>query len=288
MAKRFTATELWDEDWFLEMPPEYQLFWYYILAQCNHAGVFRVNLRTFCGQKEVKLSPNDALCMFNVEKQRVRVLTSKLWFIEDFFVYQYGPTMNIKNRVHKSCWEIYQRLEIPLTSIRGLVEVKDGVKDKDSISIEDIGDISKSLDTYSHVSANRKFSIVYEKMMEVFLLKFSGYFRDDAKDSIACEVIASNVEKIKGWKSGDCLNGHLGDLLTFWTEVVDYVAADKWLRTRSLTDLSTKEWQRLGQHMAKQDNPDAAKDGKKDPTEGMSDYQKDLHKKREAARNKKS
>ena len=26
MAKRFSATEIWDEDWFLDMPNEYKLF----------------------------------------------------------------------------------------------------------------------------------------------------------------------------------------------------------------------------------------------------------------------
>ena len=43
MAKRFTSTEIWNEDWFLDMPAEYKLFWYYMLCECDHAGLFKVN-----------------------------------------------------------------------------------------------------------------------------------------------------------------------------------------------------------------------------------------------------
>jgi len=168
------------------------------------------------------------------------------------------------------------------------MEVPTEDENENSISNKDIRDIDNYLDTYTHISAKTKKTPIYEKMMKIFLLKFSGYFIDDEKDEIACTVIASNIEKVKGWEPQSSLNGHMDDLMLFWTEVVNYVAGDKWLRTRSLTDLSTKEWQRLGQHMAKQDNPEGLKDCKKDPTDGMSDYQKEIYLKRQAAKNKKS
>ena len=131
MAKRFTATEIWKEDWFLDMPIEYKLFWYYILSNCDHAGLFKVNLRSFCGLMEVKLTPSKVLEYFNFGKQRIRVISDSLWLIEDFFVYQYGPTFNWNNRVHESIGELYQRHNIELKSIRGLIDLKDRVKDKD-------------------------------------------------------------------------------------------------------------------------------------------------------------
>lgn len=131
MAKRFTATEIWKEDWFLDMPIEYKLFWYYILSNCDHAGLFKVNLRSFCGLMEVKLTQSKVLEYFNFGKQRIRVISDSLWLIEDFFVYQYGPTFNWNNRVHESIGELYQRHNIELKSIRGLIDLKDRVKDKD-------------------------------------------------------------------------------------------------------------------------------------------------------------
>lgn len=131
MAKRFTATEIWNEDWFLDMPMEYKLFWYYMLSTCNHAGFFKVNLRSFCGLIGVNLTSTIALEYFNAGKQRIRIINNSLWLIDDFFVYQYGATLNKGNRVHASIVKEYLRHGVNLTSIRGLVEVKEGVKDKD-------------------------------------------------------------------------------------------------------------------------------------------------------------
>tara|TARA_R110000868_G_scaffold36279_7_gene128950 strand:- start:3943 stop:4509 length:567 start_codon:yes stop_codon:yes gene_type:complete len=131
MAKRFTSTEIWGEDWFLDMPIEYKLFWYYILSNCDHAGLFRVNLRAFCNLNQVKLNLADAIAYFNSNKDRIRIVSENVWLIEDFFNYQYGETFNPNNRVHESIQKLYNKHNIKMTSIRGLTDLKDRVKDKD-------------------------------------------------------------------------------------------------------------------------------------------------------------
>lgn len=131
MAKRFAATEIWDEDWFLEMPAGYKLFWFYMLSTCDHAGMFKVNLRSFSGLNGVKIKADIALGYFNNGKDRIRVVNQSVWLIEDFFVYQYGTTFNPNNRVHESVECIYGKAGIKMTSIRGLLDLKDRVKDKD-------------------------------------------------------------------------------------------------------------------------------------------------------------
>lgn len=131
MAKRFSDTGIWEEDWFLEMPNEYKLFWFYMLATCDHAGVFKVNLRSFRGLLEVSLTSTEALRHFNNGKDRIRVLTDSTWFVEDFVVYQYGATLNLNNRLHESIANVLAKQKIELTSLRGLLDLKDRVKDKD-------------------------------------------------------------------------------------------------------------------------------------------------------------
>lgn len=131
MAKRFTSTEIWAEDWFLDMPIEYKLFWYYILSACDHSGLFKVNLKSFCSLNEVKVSAEKALNFFNAGKERIRMINPTLWLIEDFFVYQYGTTFNPNNRVHESIEDLYKKNKIKIGSIRGLLDLKDRVKDKD-------------------------------------------------------------------------------------------------------------------------------------------------------------
>lgn len=131
MAKRFSSTEVWEEDWFLDMPNEYKLFWYYMLSMCDHAGIFKVNLRSFCGLLEVKVTSSSALSHFNAGKQRIREISDSVWFIEDFFAFQYGPQFNPKNRVHESIEKQYEKHGIALSSVRGLLDLKDRAKDKD-------------------------------------------------------------------------------------------------------------------------------------------------------------
>ena len=132
MAKRFISTVIWDEDWFLDMPPEYKLFWFYILSNCDFGGIFKVNLRSFCSLNGVKIDSDTALQYFNKDKQRIKILDNQqVWFIEDFFAFQYGTTFNPENRVHASIEKLYLKYGLKMTSIRGLIDLKDRVKDKD-------------------------------------------------------------------------------------------------------------------------------------------------------------
>lgn len=142
MAKRFFASEIWEEDWFLDMPAEYRQFWFYMIGKCDHAGVFRVNMKSARGRIEGDLRSDKALAFINIDKQRIRVLKNDVWFIEDFFVFQYGAKFNINNKVHESIAKVYAKHGIDINSIRGLTEVNltskrpqkdpdDGAKDKD-------------------------------------------------------------------------------------------------------------------------------------------------------------
>lgn len=135
MAKRFSSTEIWSEDWFLDMEPNYKLFWHYMLASCNHAGLFKVNVKVFNSINGVNIAPSKALEYFNAGKNRVRQISDTLWLIEDFFAFQYGGTFNPKNRVHESIAKEYHKSGIDIKSIRGvgspLLDPNNGVKDKD-------------------------------------------------------------------------------------------------------------------------------------------------------------
>jgi len=124
MAKRFFSTKIWDEDWYLDMPIEYRLFWFYLISACDHAGIFKVNTRNFCALNSVKIVNDTALEYFNKGKIRIRVINESTWLVEDFFFFQYGSTLNTQNRVHESIKTIYNQYDIKLGSIRGLKEVK--------------------------------------------------------------------------------------------------------------------------------------------------------------------
>lgn len=264
MAKRFTATEIWSEDWFLDMPNEYKLFWYYMLSNCNHAGLFKVNLRSFCGQLEVKVGSKEALNLFNAGKQRIREVTPSIWLIEDFFVYQYGAALNTNNRVHASIVKEYDKHGIKLTSIRGLIDLKDRVKDKDKDII--VNKVS-SRDTGIVVEMAR----IFKEINPVYQISKDHYPH--------CLQIAYRIAEMKKWKKEEVLNGKMDETLKSWKKIAEFISTDEWLSTRGLIDLNTtKEWDRLIQKMNLAKNPIKPKEPNSSPIKKESDVDFDKYK----------
>jgi hypothetical protein len=58
-----------------------------------------------------------------MNKQRVRLLENGYWLLEDFFYFQYIKTsksINLNSKVHKSVFDLYFKMNIPISSIRGV------------------------------------------------------------------------------------------------------------------------------------------------------------------------
>lgn len=132
MAKRFSETGIWGEDWFLDMPNEYKLFWFYMLSTCDHAGFYRVNLKTFSAINDVRINASKALEFFNHGKNRVRIIKDGFWFIEDFINFQYGSKLNRNNNTHNSILNLLNKFNINVLTIRGVSEVSAGAIERSS------------------------------------------------------------------------------------------------------------------------------------------------------------
>jgi len=128
MAKRFTDTDMWSEDWFMVLPKDYKLFWYYLKDKCNHAGVWRCNFVIFNKLYDCNISKKKTLEFFNLDKERIYIIDESKWLILDFFNFQYGSVLNLNNNMHKSVMAIYNSLGINIKNIRGLIEVKETSK----------------------------------------------------------------------------------------------------------------------------------------------------------------
>ena len=102
MAKRFTDTMKWNEDWFLELSTSNKLFWIYVCDNCDHAGIYKLNKRMFELLIGAKINTDDFLTTINAEKDRIILLDNGKWYITKFIEFQYGSTLNPNNRVHKS------------------------------------------------------------------------------------------------------------------------------------------------------------------------------------------
>jgi hypothetical protein len=102
MAKRFTDTQKWTEDWYLDLPIVYKIFWIYICDNCNHAGVYKPNKRVFELLVGEKIDLEKFLEGINRDKERIIKLANGRWYLTGFIEFQYGTNLNPNNRVHRS------------------------------------------------------------------------------------------------------------------------------------------------------------------------------------------
>jgi len=101
MAKRFTDTDMWDQDWYIELPNKYKLLWNYIKDKCDNVGVWRPNKSILQKILAEPLNLNEFLSFVNSDKERIREMPSGRWWVKDFFIFQYGNKFSPTSPVHK-------------------------------------------------------------------------------------------------------------------------------------------------------------------------------------------
>ena len=87
MAKRFTDTDKWKDEWYTELPNDYKIIWQYLLDTCDNAGIVKRNIKILNIMCNTNVSADDIL---NVFKDRVTQISDDKWIINKFCVYQYG------------------------------------------------------------------------------------------------------------------------------------------------------------------------------------------------------
>jgi hypothetical protein len=85
MAKRLTDTTKWNDSWFTELPMDMKLVWIYILDTCDHAGVYKVNLKLLKFQTGTEKTDTEII---EYLKERIYIKSDK-WFIPKFIMFQY-------------------------------------------------------------------------------------------------------------------------------------------------------------------------------------------------------
>lgn len=84
--KRFTEAEKWKDGWFRKLKPVHKCLWFYLLDNCDHAGVIDPDWELVTFQIGSKVSEAD---LDSFEKQVVILPNGKLW-IHGFIRFQYG------------------------------------------------------------------------------------------------------------------------------------------------------------------------------------------------------
>lgn len=144
MAKRFTDSRKWNDPFFAELSNKYKLLWIYLLDTCNHAGIFKVNM------KMMNFCLNDVFEKEEILKtfgDRIKVINSDKWFIPKFIEFQYG-SLDVNSNPHKSVIKILEKERVAKGLVKGCLTLKDKNKDKDKEQDKERKRINKELMRY--------------------------------------------------------------------------------------------------------------------------------------------
>ena len=127
MAKRFTDTNKWRKPFIRGLQGAYKLFWFYLLDDCDHAGIWIVDIEV------AQIRVGQAIFL-DVAKEKfadkiVEFDNGERWFIPDFIEFQYG-VLNENNRAHNSVINVLLKYKL-LNENKVLIIPLQGVKDKD-------------------------------------------------------------------------------------------------------------------------------------------------------------
>jgi hypothetical protein len=139
MAKRFTDSEKWDDPWFAELPLKYKLFWIYLLDECDHAGVWKVNFRKAQFMIGEPFEQSEVLRYIS---DRVLKIDESYWLILKFVNFQYGSLNASKTAVSArrilekhGLADFIEQNEVRVTEWldKGYLTLKDKDTDKDKV-----------------------------------------------------------------------------------------------------------------------------------------------------------
>lgn len=133
MAKRFTDTGKWSNPFLRSLLGPYKLLWFYILDDCDHAGIWQVD-EDVAQIRIGKEMPIDFELAKSVFRNHIQIIDEgQKWFLNDFIDFQYG-VLNPNNRTHLSVLKILEKNKIKLLSspmLGAMDMVMDKYKDMD-------------------------------------------------------------------------------------------------------------------------------------------------------------
>ena len=128
-----TDTDKWKKRFVRELSPQHKLLWFYILDDCNHAGIWEVDIEVASIRVGYELV-YDMLPQSFLDKIEIFDNGDK-WFIPDFIDFQYGE-LNPNSNVHKSVIQLLERYNL-MGYLKGSQTLPEGVKDKDMVIVKD-------------------------------------------------------------------------------------------------------------------------------------------------------
>ena len=198
MAKRFTDTEKWKKKFIRGLNAPYKLLWFYILDDCDHAGIWHTDFEVASIRIGSNIDSLDAELFF--KDQIISFDDNEKWFIPSFIRFQYGE-LNENNRAHNSVIQILKRYDL-LKYINDenkhhtstLKDAKD--KDKEKDKLKDIETRKKLFSAKVIIEAKDKYD---KSMINDFIEYWSEHGENDRKMRFEKEKVFGISRRLSTW-----------------------------------------------------------------------------------------
>jgi hypothetical protein len=208
MAKRFTDTEKWKKPFIRSLKAPYKLLWLYICDDCDHSGIWQVDIEVAQIRIGEKLDEKKALEYF-VDKI-IPLENNTKWFIPSFIEFQYPSGLSENNKAHTGIIKNLERYKEQIDNYKPLISPLQGDKDMvmDKVMVKDKVKVMVTMPFESEEFINywemwkefkrKQFKFTYatpqsEQASLKDLVKLSG-----GDERIALEIIEQSMAK--GWK----------------------------------------------------------------------------------------
>jgi len=133
MAKRMTDTDKWKKRFLKDLNYANKLLWLYILDDCNHAGIWDIDLEV----ASIRIGLEVDFIDLELFKDKIVIFdNNEKVFIPDFIDFQYGE-LNPNSNVHKSVIALLDKYNLQ-GYVKGLQGVQSTLQDKDKDKDKDI------------------------------------------------------------------------------------------------------------------------------------------------------
>lgn len=239
MAKRFTDRNKWTDPFLRGLQGPYKLLWLYLKDECDHAGIWAVDMEVAAiriGCQDITLDA--AMRLF---KGKIIIIDNgNKWFLPEFIEEQYGE-LNPQNRVHDSVLKLLKKYGLEKKSGSEFIQNKPHVsplqgakyKDKDKEKEKD-----KAKDN-AHARYNGATPAPAEPKSDVWQQWVDSWFefyegRTTVKPAFnsvqaaALKRIRTHLEAIAAQQDGGEFTG-----LMIWKNILyRWDDLDPWLRTQ--------------------------------------------------------
>lgn len=129
MAKRFTDTEKWKKPFIRNLSAPYKLLWLYICDDCDHAGIWQVDIDVARIRIGEQITEREALKFFG--DKVIRIDEGNKWYIPSFIDFQYPSGLNPDNKAHGGIIKVLQKYNLIDDEFKPLVSPLYGAMDMD-------------------------------------------------------------------------------------------------------------------------------------------------------------